>query len=127
VYELRECFDYIHTPFRQPEFPSSMPESPEFYSAVQEFQTECNFLIRKLLKLLGLALELQDDPDYFLNCSSHLDHPEIPNETDFRAIFYPSIAKDLEDVPEGSVRCAEHTDYEIITLLFQDDVGGLEV
>ena len=28
---------------------------------------------------------------------------------------------------EGQLHCGEHTDYECITLLFQDDVGGLQV
>jgi len=27
----------------------------------------------------------------------------------------------------GSIRCGEHADYGTITLLLQDDVGGLEV
>ena len=27
----------------------------------------------------------------------------------------------------GQLRCGVHTDYHTITLLFQDDVGGLEV
>lgn len=31
------------------------------------------------------------------------------------------------EVKPGQVRCGEHSDYGSITLLFQDDVGGLEV
>jgi isopenicillin N synthase-like dioxygenase len=122
---VRECFDYFHPLHRHEGFPKYIPECPDFYPAIERFQRECNILIRKLLKLLGLSLKLED-PDYFLKCSSHLDKPEISSESDFRAIYYPSISRDLE-IPVGSVRCGEHTDYEIITLLFQDAVGGLEV
>ena len=31
------------------------------------------------------------------------------------------------EVKPGQVRCGEHSDYGSVTLLFQDDVGGLEV
>ncbi len=30
-------------------------------------------------------------------------------------------------VKPGQVRCGEHSDYGTVTLLFQDDIGGLEV
>lgn len=31
------------------------------------------------------------------------------------------------DIKQNQVRLGEHTDYGTITLLFQDDVGGLQV
>ena len=40
--------------------------------------------------------------------------------------FYPTIP-DISQVKPGQIRCGEHTDYGRITLLIQDDVGGLEV
>ena len=30
-------------------------------------------------------------------------------------------------VKPGQIRCGEHTDYGAVTLLFQDEIGGLEV
>ncbi len=47
------------------------------------------------------------------------------NGTIFRSLFYPSLAD--KDVQPGVVRCGEHSDYGTITLLLQDDMGGLEV
>ena len=34
---------------------------------------------------------------------------------------------DPSEIKPGQIRCGEHTDYGGITLLIQDDVGGLEV
>ena len=46
--------------------------------------------------------------------------------TQLRYNYYPMIS-DLSEVKPGQIRCGEHTDYGGITLLFQDDVGRLEV
>ena len=40
--------------------------------------------------------------------------------------FYPKV-RDMGTVKPGQVRCGEHTDYGAISVLFQDDIGGLEV
>lgn len=40
--------------------------------------------------------------------------------------YYPMIP-DINKVKPGQIRCGEHTDYGGITLLIQDDAGGLEV
>ena len=39
-------------------------------------------------------------------------------------LHYPPVPAGL---PAGTARCGEHTDYGTVTLLFQDDVAGLEV
>lgn len=78
-----------------------------------------------LLPLLSRSLGL-DDPNFFNNCCTHLDDSNAGNECDLRAIYYPPIPNETE-IPVGTIRCAEHTDYELCTLLFQDDIGGLEV
>ena len=48
------------------------------------------------------------------------------NTTTLRLLNYPSISEDSAIKP-GQIRCGEHTDYGSITLLFQDDMPGLEV
>ena len=47
------------------------------------------------------------------------------NGTIFRSLFYPALTD--VDIKPGVVRCGEHSDYGTITLLLQDDMGGLEV
>ena len=46
--------------------------------------------------------------------------------THLRFNYYPVIP-DVSAVKPGQLRCAAHTDYGAITLLIQDDAGGLEV
>ena len=47
------------------------------------------------------------------------------NGTTFRSLYYPSIND--SEVQAGVERCGKHSDYGTVTLLFQDDMGGLEV
>ena len=42
-----------------------------------------------------------------------------------RVLSYPPVPE--EAAAAGAIRCAPHTDYGTLTLLFQDQLGGLEV
>lgn len=44
-----------------------------------------------------------------------------------RLLHYPAVRKDVFQINPGQVRAGEHSDYGSITLLFQDDRGGLQV
>lgn len=44
-----------------------------------------------------------------------------------RLLHYPATPKDVFVKNRGQVRAGKHTDYGSITLLFQDDRGGLQV
>jgi isopenicillin N synthase-like dioxygenase len=48
------------------------------------------------------------------------------NQTLFRSLMYPPIPPN-HDVKPGQIRLGEHTDYGMVTFLFQDDAGGLEM
>jgi isopenicillin N synthase-like dioxygenase len=69
-----------------------------------------------ILEALALALDLPD-LQYFSKTHDDEDH-------ELRFIFYPPINRPLKT---GQLRAGAHTDYGSITLLFQDQVGGLEV
>ena len=64
------------------------------------------------------------DPEVFT--STHRAMEGTKNCTTLRLLNYPSISQDSVIKP-GQIRCGEHTDYGSITLLFQDDMPGLEV
>jgi isopenicillin N synthase-like dioxygenase len=91
---------------------------------MSDLESESTSLIKKLLKIFALSLKLKD-PDFFIKAHTCLDDLTVPSFSTLRALYYPPC--DKEPLPAGTVRCGEHTDYGMLTLLFQDDVGGLEV
>ena len=71
-----------------------------------------------ILHAIGLGLGLTD-PSYLLQF-----HSGINNQ--LRLLHYPPVP--AKEVEEGrSARMEAHTDWGSITLLFQDECGGLEV
>ena len=69
-----------------------------------------------ILEALALALDLSN-PQYFVNTHDEEDH-------ELRFLFYPPVERPLKP---GQLRAGAHTDYGSITLVFQDQAGGLEV
>ena len=97
---------------------------PGTVDALTNLFEQCKSLVMKFLRLLAVALDI--DTEYFVKLHSHVGALEL-NGTSLRTLFYPSIEPDKEKTTEEDRRCREHTDYGTITLLFQDNVGGLEV
>ncbi|WP_234193166.1 isopenicillin N synthase family dioxygenase [Pseudacidovorax sp. NFM-22] len=95
--------------------PNQWPDwLPSFKPAMLAYVREVDALGRHIVRLIALALGL---PATALD--HHFDHPT----TFLRALHYPPQPP-AEDEQIGS---APHTDYGIITLLAQDDSGGLQV
>jgi isopenicillin N synthase-like dioxygenase len=67
--------------------------------------------------LTGFAIALNLPPDYF---RPMYRYPLVRA----RLLHYPPQQADVDD---GQYGAAEHTDYGTITILWQDDVGGLQV
>ena len=65
------------------------------------------------------------DEEYFTRCHTMMCQGSDKNATTFRTLFYPSLADTA--IKAGVERCGQHSDYGTFTLLFQDDIGGLEV
>ncbi|CAK8694943.1 unnamed protein product [Clavelina lepadiformis] len=70
---------------------------------------------------LGVGMELKDQ-HFFEKCHSLIHKPG--NSTTLRTLFYPTLPSILKP---NQIRLGEHSDYGSITLLFQDNVGGLQV
>ncbi|ODN05187.1 hypothetical protein Ocin01_01483 [Orchesella cincta] len=120
-FELKETFDWLNGVGLYPS-----EELPSFEPSIEEFDAECKKLLKRLLRTLAIGLNL-DDVDFFLKTCRHFEDPENNKGIyNIRLIRYPAIAEE-EPLPTGAVRCGEHSDYGFLTLLFQDDVGGLEV
>ncbi|MBP5974251.1 isopenicillin N synthase family oxygenase [Brasilonema sp. CT11] len=88
--------------------PAKNPHILNFYQA-------CTELANKVLQAIALALELPED--FFATNHNQQNHT-------LRLLHYPSLSQPPK---LQQVRAGEHSDYGSITLLFQDEVGGLEV
>lgn len=97
-----------------------LPEStlPGFRAFTTEFYWECNRVAREILKAIAFGLGLED-PEYLMKF--HSGH-----NNQLRLLHYPPIP--AEDIESGkAARISAHSDWGSITMLFQDDCGGLEV
>jgi isopenicillin N synthase-like dioxygenase len=86
--------------------------APGLRPAVNAFMAEAQTAAAALMRGVSLALGLA--PDYFAR--AYLQNPTLL----FRIFTYPPTAPEAWGV-------GEHTDYGLLTLLAQDDAGGLEV
>jgi len=92
-------------------FPANLPD---FRQTVLEYLAEMTRLGHQLMS--GIALSLGLEESYFA------DRYTADPLTLFRIFNYPPIADDQQLWSVG-----EHTDYGILTILKQDDSGGLQV
>lgn len=95
--------------------PNQWPGLPGFRPAVEAYEAAMRAFCRKLLRPMALALDLP--ADWF---APHFERPT----TFLRLLHYPPQPPDAPDDAFGS---APHTDYGFLTILCQDNAGGLEV
>jgi isopenicillin N synthase-like dioxygenase len=90
---------------------------PQFEKTMTRFLDECIHTADRVLQAFALALG--QPADFFVD-AHNLHHHTL------RLLHYPPLPEGFEP-HDGESRAGAHTDYGSITLLFQDDVGGLEV
>jgi isopenicillin N synthase-like dioxygenase len=91
---------------------------PGFRHATSTFYWECNKVAQTILQALAMGIGLED--------SSHLMNFHSGHNNQLRLLHYPPVAAaDLRS--EKVARMPAHSDWSTITLLFQDDCGGLEI
>ncbi|KAF6235478.1 hypothetical protein HO173_006161 [Letharia columbiana] len=91
---------------------------PGFREFMEMFYQECSKLVRQLLDALSIALHLApaDSLAQFHEASLFA----------MSLLYYPALpTKDL--LSGAHTRIPAHSDFGTLTLLFQDDVGGLEI
>ena len=94
------------------QWPSEVPEMEQY---CQEYIAELSLLAKRIMQLLALSLEL--DEHYFDECCHD------PMMT-LKMLRYPPHPADAD---ENSFGVGAHTDWGSITILAQDNCGGLEV
>ncbi|KAL4884892.1 Clavaminate synthase-like protein [Aspergillus karnatakaensis] len=91
---------------------------PTFKSTTLEFYRARLTLARKIIRLFALALNL--DESYFDSITTH------PG-ADGLYVHYPGTPNPTDPDTEIDVGIGSHTDIQCITLLWQDNSGGLQV
>ncbi|HEY0418742.1 MAG TPA: 2-oxoglutarate and iron-dependent oxygenase domain-containing protein [Acetobacteraceae bacterium] len=95
--------------------PNQWPDLPGFRDAVEAYEAAIRRFCLDLLRPMAMALDLP--PGWFV--------PHFAQPTTFlRLLHYPPQPPDSPDDAFGS---APHTDYGFLTVLCQDNAGGLEV
>lgn len=95
-------------------FPAAIPG---FSDTILEYMSALTNLGHSLMR--GIALSLGLEPEYFRN--GYMSDPL----TLFRIFHYPPVT--VEPGSDVAWGVGEHTDYGILTILRQDEVGGLQV
>jgi isopenicillin N synthase-like dioxygenase len=114
--DLKECFTI--GPYNPAAgMPSVLwPENPPHLQLVlHSYYQSLEHLSAQLLRLFALALDLPEN---------WFDDKIDRHRSALRTINYPELS--VEPVP-GQIRAGTHTDYGSLTILAQDDAGGLEV
>ena len=115
--DAKESFDIAgeHDSLYADIWPASLV--PEFKQAVVGLRSELDTLHGVIMQSIALNLDLERD--YFV--------PYFENrEYSLRLNHYPQISADAIS-QKGQKRAGTHTDYNQMTLLLQDQVGGLQV
>lgn len=95
--------------------PNQWPDSAEFRDVVTRFDAALRALGHRMLRVFAVAAG--EAPAFF-------DRFFAPASTTLRMIHYPPLPAER---PEDLYGIVPHTDYGFLTLLAQDEVGGLEV
>lgn len=92
-------------------------ELPGFRAFMESYFKDCASLIHKILDALSIALSVP---------SPGLSPTHSKSLFQLRLLHYPAIdAEELKNNKRNRINA--HSDFGTLTLLFQDDVGGLEI
>ncbi|RDW56658.1 hypothetical protein BP6252_14071 [Coleophoma cylindrospora] len=91
---------------------------PDFRDAILSYWQECVTLSRKLVRTFALALDLPE---------SYFDDLVTYPGSDGAINFYPGVEPGSNPGATLDVGLGSHTDLQCFTLLWQDEVGGLQL
>lgn len=91
---------------------------PRFREFMVRFYWDCFGASSEILRAIAVGIGLEDEDHLVRNHSGH--------NNQLRLLHYPSIPADAIE-SQAMARMPAHTDWSSMTILFQDDCGGLEV
>lgn len=89
-----------------------------FKETMMDFFAKCKNMHVEVMRAIAVGMGL--DEGFF---DSFVD----VGDNTLRLLHYPEVKADVFKINPGQVRAGEHSDYGSITLLFQDNRGGLQV
>jgi len=99
-------------------WPSGDKDAKEFKDTMLGFHDLCKELHIQVMRAIAVGMGLEE---------GYFDGYTDVGDNTLRLLHYPEVKKDVFKKNKLQVRAGEHTDYGSITLLFQDDRGGLQV
>lgn len=87
----------------------------DFRPVMTDFFDHCAAAAQQIFRAFALALQMPED---------YLAVRHVGQNFTLRLLHYPPLAQAPKP---GQIRAGAHSDYGTLTLLFQDEVGGLEV
>ncbi|KAK7430043.1 hypothetical protein QQZ08_003434 [Neonectria magnoliae] len=89
-----------------------------FKADMLAFHDQCKKLHVEVMRAIAVGMGL--DEEFF---DSFVD----VGDNTLRLLHYPEVKSEVFKINPGAVRAGEHSDYGSVTLLFQDNRGGLQV
>lgn len=99
-------------------WPSGGSEADEFRTTMLDFFELCKELHVNVMRAIAFGMGLNEN---------WFDGFTDGGDNTLRLLHYPEVSREVFRKNKLQVRAGEHTDYGSITLLFQDERGGLQV
>jgi isopenicillin N synthase-like dioxygenase len=100
------------------QWPQEQGDMSGFKPDMSGFFAQCKAMHLEVMRAIAVGMGL--DEKFF---DGFLD----VGDNTLRLLHYPEVKADVFKINPGQVRAGEHSDYGSITLLFQDNRGGLQV
>ncbi|KAI9652945.1 MAG: hypothetical protein M1831_006274 [Alyxoria varia] len=94
------------------------PEDVDFERTMREFFLVCKELHAQILRAIAVGLGIEE---------GWFDEFTVVGDNTLRLLHYPPALGRVFQKNKNQLRAGAHTDYGSITLLFQDERGGLQV
>ncbi|KAM3506146.1 hypothetical protein MY10362_002532 [Beauveria mimosiformis] len=117
--DLKESFEIGREPHER--FRNHWPAQGKvdgFREEMMAFFETCQELHVQVMRAVAMGLGLDE---------THFDGFVDSADNTLRLLHYPQVKANVFKNNVGQLRAGEHTDYGSVTLLFQDDRGGLQV